>query len=101
MTRVGHMPCTGRRRILSPVTGYRGPQDRAPWWEEAACADTDPELFFPDRGEPWKAERARQVCNRCRVLNQCRDYAVAEGHLLGIWGGLTADERAKLRRARR
>ncbi|MFQ6144465.1 WhiB family transcriptional regulator [Streptomyces seoulensis] len=84
-----------RRAADSPVPG--------PWQADAACLCEDPELFFPV-GEAGPAlrqvEEAKAVCRRCPVLSQCLDWAVAHG-VLGVWGGLTDDERRTVsRRAR-
>ncbi|MEV1292752.1 WhiB family transcriptional regulator [Pseudonocardia sp. NPDC049635] len=88
-------------------------RDRAPgdthggdvgWRLGAACASTDPEVFFPTatRGRPLaRAEAAAlAVCAGCPVLAPCRVWAVAElAH--GVAGGLTEAERVALRRTGR
>ena len=71
------------------------------WREFAACREEDPELFFPIGTGPAadaQAERAKAVCRRCPVLEQCLTYALSSGQDAGIWGGLTEDERRALRR---
>ncbi len=71
------------------------------WLDLAACKDSDPELFFPERGEKAKAQAAKQVCAACQVQPQCRDLAVRaaqsreEDH--GIFGATTPYERSGLR----
>ena len=41
---------------------------------------------------------ALEVCAGCPVRRECADYAVAAGPRLGgVWGGLTAAERARIR----
>lgn len=66
------------------------------WKEQAACADTDPELFFPV-GTTGPAieqiETAKQICRLCTVREECLEYALAMNEQHGIWGGLTEDER--------
>ncbi|MFV9429029.1 WhiB family transcriptional regulator [Rhodococcus aetherivorans] len=37
---------------------------------------------------------AKDVCRRCPVLAACRDHALCTRELHGIWGGMTARERA-------
>lgn len=74
------------------------------WRERAACRDEDPELFFPvGAAGPAlaQAERAKAVCRRCPVIDQCLAWALAAGQDAGIWGGLTEQERRELRHARR
>ena len=63
----------------------------ARWREQAACRDTDLDVFFPERGE--SAGPARQVCARCPVRQPCLDYAISNRIAYGIWGGLTGRER--------
>lgn len=62
-----------------------------------------PELFFPedffdysDRAavETW----ARTLCGKCPVANLCLEYALTARETSGIWGGMTARERADLLR---
>lgn len=43
---------------------------------------------------------ARSLCLQCTHLIECRDWAV-ENEPHGLWGGLTANERKRLRRDRR
>jgi WhiB family redox-sensing transcriptional regulator len=59
-------------------------------WEAALCAETDPELFFPDAGQP--ARKALALCAACTVRAECR---AVFGPLLpiGVVGGTTARQR--------
>lgn len=66
------------------------------WRDDALCAEVDGDLFFPEKGEP--ATRARSICGRCLVSEECLAFALASNEREGIWGGLTARERAELRR---
>lgn len=71
------------------------------WMSKAACADTDPELFFPvGQAGPALADQAaaREICARCPVTYECREYAMEAGEAAGVWGGLTEEERARKRR---
>jgi WhiB family redox-sensing transcriptional regulator len=103
------------QRVISPLrTAHRQQQpipagaaaDVAPeagrgWLDLAACKDSDPELFFPERGQQAKATAAKQVCAGCQVQPQCRDLAVGaaasreEDH--GIFGATTPHQRSGLR----
>lgn len=65
------------------------------WYADARCIEADPEAFFPDKG--GTADPAVAVCRTCRVMDECRDYAVAEGFDLGVWGGTSSKERRHLR----
>lgn len=72
-----------------------------PWVEEALCAQADPDLWHPNRGEDDKTTRAKAVCEGCPVRAECLTYALDHHEEWGIWGGLTVKERQALRRRRR
>jgi len=67
-----------------------------PWQEEALCAQTDPEAFFPEKG--GSTREAKRVCGRCDVRGECLSYALAHDERFGIWGGLSERERRRLKR---
>ncbi len=74
-----------------------GPDARQPTWhDEALCAETDPEAFFPEKG--GSTREAKKVCIRCDVRPECLDYALAKDERFGIWGGLSERERRRLKR---
>jgi len=55
-------------------------------------------MFFHPESERGLAraervQRAKQVCNECPVLRQCRDHALTVQEPYGIWGGLDEGER--------
>ncbi len=64
------------------------------------CAETDPDLFFPEPGEGHLVKFAVAICNRCPIRNSCREQGI-RGNEPGIWGGTTENERRKMRRERR
>ncbi|MFF6992940.1 WhiB family transcriptional regulator [Streptomyces sp. NPDC010273] len=71
------------------------------WARRAACADEDPELFFPlsSTGPALRQERAaKRVCLHCPVIRQCLNWAMDSGQAHGVWGGTSERERAELRR---
>jgi WhiB family transcriptional regulator, redox-sensing transcriptional regulator len=74
------------------------------WRTRAACRDEDPELFFPV-GTGWLAQRqtgqAKAVCARCPVRAECLNWAMATRQSVGVWGGLSEDDRRASRRPRR
>lgn len=65
------------------------------WVERALCAETDPELFFPEKG--GSAREAKAVCDRCTVRAACAEWAVETNQRYGVWGGLTLTERRQVR----
>lgn len=68
-----------------------------PWVQDAACAQTDPELFFPTvGGDPNGVQVARDVCGRCPVADECLTFALRTEQRHGVWGGLTTRQRGEL-----
>ena len=66
-------------------------------WTSALCAQVDPELFFPEKGQP--SAPAKAVCAACPVTALCLETfgpLVAEG----VVGGLSAQERRAVQRGR-
>lgn len=66
------------------------------WSDRAACLAAEPEQFFPVGGAAaarWESVAAKQVCGRCDVVRECRDYALATRQPFGVWGGLDEEER--------
>lgn len=67
------------------------PPAHLPWMDDAACAQTDPDMFFPEKGGSTRA--AKRICGGCDVQETCLEYALATGQQEGIWGGLSVRER--------
>jgi WhiB family redox-sensing transcriptional regulator len=65
------------------------------WMRDALCHEYDRELFFPSRGS--SSAEAKRLCGRCLVQRECREYALADDTLVGVWGGTGSRERARLR----
>ncbi|HEX6522969.1 MAG TPA: WhiB family transcriptional regulator [Streptosporangiaceae bacterium] len=87
------------RDITTPLRPVRaGGTD---WRDDAACRNLDPDLFFPisTRGAALpQIQAATRVCRRCPVRLACLRWALETGQDAGIWGGLTEEERRRLRR---
>lgn len=66
------------------------------WQENALCAQTDPEAFFPEKG--GSTREAKRICMGCEVRDKCLEYALANDERFGIWGGLSERERRRLKR---
>lgn len=67
------------------------------WHEAALCAETDPEVFFPAKGQPPRV--ARGICARCEVRTDCLEDALRHNDIdYGIRGGLSPRERRALLR---
>ena len=69
---------------------------RADWMQYAECRGMDPELFHPTRGEV--SAHIKAVCHSCPVIVQCRQMALADHTLQGVWGGLSERQRREQRR---
>jgi len=70
--------------------------DTPEWQERALCQQTDPEAFFPEKGR--SPREAKRICARCEVTTECLAYALGHDERFGVWGGLSAGERRKLKR---
>lgn len=81
------------------------------WWEKAACAGADTDIFFPLGKKGRKKEDdsntpevIKLFCERCPVRSECFDEAMSvQGinrydKLYGIWGGTTEYTRRKIMR---
>jgi WhiB family redox-sensing transcriptional regulator len=103
-TRSGQAPLAERlaatqKRLASPPPPVgAGERD---WRLDAACAEVDPELFFPEPGQVPQAAQAKQVCAGCAVRGPCLEAALhgpqARDDHSGIFAGTTARQRVALR----
>ncbi|CAN5171015.1 hypothetical protein BH09ACT8_BH09ACT8_10270 [soil metagenome] len=77
-------------------------EDAWNWQLQGKCRGESPEIFFPDddaRSERRRNENiAKSICRQCPVLQQCRDHALSTPELHGVWGAMTASERARFGR---
>lgn len=74
-------------------------QDEA---DEIVPCTNDPEQFFPEQGGlgvRWN--EVKQMCGGCPIVNQCAEYGIKHEPYFGIWGGLSAYERAVIAGRRR
>jgi WhiB family transcriptional regulator, redox-sensing transcriptional regulator len=75
------------------------------WEEQAACQNTSLELWFGEE-RPFgvrkayrtkqQTEKAKAICARCPVLDDCRRWAMESGIPYGIVGAMTEVERQQL-----
>lgn len=70
------------------------------WWEDAACRTADADLFFTPEGvtkeQRRTAERrAKLICLRCPVRQDCLEAALEQEESYGVWGGMSARERKR------
>lgn len=65
------------------------------WQDMALCSEIgDLDLFYPEKGNP--TQRAKSICARCEVKDECLTWAIETREYWGVWGGLGEQERRKL-----
>lgn len=79
------------------------------WMSEGLCGQTDPDLFYPDKG--GSVREAKGICNGsplsrrgeprppCPVREHCLRYALDNDERYGIWGGVSERDRRRMRAA--
>jgi len=65
--------------------------EKQAWMNKAGCKGYPTEWWFPERGGVYKA--AKEICERCPVRQQCLDYSLTLPNVIGIWGGLSGNQR--------
>lgn len=84
---------------MSTVIQYRRAESRVWDWQLlGSCRGLESTVFFHPEGERGRARaarvrRAKRICERCPVLDLCRNYALTVGEPYGVWGGMSEDER--------
>lgn len=87
--------------VATPAAWPRPAWDQRAWRQSAACREADPSLFFPagtTTPELSSTDRAKAICARCPVREECLTFAVATNQEFGVWGGRDEDERRRIRR---
>lgn len=93
----------GSQDDLRQRLGLRSRDEQA-WATGAACRGLDPRIFYPETRAHDRAAalgRAKAVCFGCRVWRECLNYALDHDIDEGVWGGLSAEERAAAPRGTR
>jgi WhiB family redox-sensing transcriptional regulator len=68
------------------------------WKLDGLCAQIDPELWFPEKGE--RTRLAQRLCGQCSVQATCLEYALTNDERHGVWGGKSERQRQKMLGAR-
>jgi len=74
--------------------------------DQIPCSNA-PDLFFPDNTDPVNSaqiniQHAVRMCKEsCPIMNECATYAIRYDEEFGVWGGLTAAQRRRLRKVSR
>lgn len=71
------------------------PFTKEPWTRYGLCHGKTLE-FFPEKGDSIAG--AKGLCQRCPVRLKCLEYALRTNQRHGVWGGLSVQERRKIRR---
>ena len=73
---------------------------RPAWTRKAACRGWSTSLWFPERGDPDNGRTAKRICANCPVSAECLADAqeFTDNAALGIWGGLSSQQRRRARR---
>jgi hypothetical protein len=98
---LGERLAATRQQLASPPPPVGRSDGERDWRLDAACAEVEPELFFPETGRVPQAALAKQVCAGCAVRGPCLQAALhgpqARDDHSGIFAGTTARERVRLR----
>lgn len=92
------------RRHLQWSEGAAGPvlafADRGElaWQARALCAEIGGDHWFP--GKHDSTAPAKLICARCEVKAECLAYALDHKIRHGVWGGMSKNQRRRLRAAR-
>lgn len=84
----------GSNRHIGVMNG----REDVSWKTQGRCAEVDPDLFFPEKGE--SSNGAKLVCRGCEVQEQCLAYAMKHGIRWGVWGGTSERQRQRMRSQR-
>ena len=89
--------------MSNPVAGLEPVIELWEWQTQALCREASPDMFFHPEGERGPSrvtrdERAKALCARCPVLQECRTHALTVREPYGVWGGLTEQEREEIYR---
>jgi hypothetical protein len=60
-----------------------------------------PDIYFVDEDVPGflvLMKYAKSLCSDCPVRNLCGDYAITNGEVHGVWGGMNPADRKTIRR---
>lgn len=81
---------------------------RGPWeYEEPNCAEVGVDIFFNiDKDDPRASQLnqheyalAKKICDACDHKFECAEWGV-ENELHGMWGGLTPQDRNRIRKSK-
>ena len=68
------------------------------WRGDGACRWYPTDWWFPVSEQASAV--ALDICETCPVLLECMDYGLAHPSLHGVWGGLSENQRHRIRRGK-
>lgn len=68
------------------------------WTVDALCIEIPGDIWFPNESERHLGIQAQRICRTCPVQNTCLQHALDHDIPHGIFGGLTAAERRRIRK---
>jgi len=76
------------------------------WQSMAACRGMDTAIFYHPENErgPTRHRRdweAKRICQRCRVVGPCLQWALETREPYGVWGGMSVEERQAMQSGQR
>lgn len=74
-------------------------EEEEDWYKDAVCAQTDPEMFFPQDDFGYTPKLALKICQTCPVRAKCLETALNNREEYGVWGGMIASKRIKMLRS--
>ena len=72
---------------------FRLQEEDREWMREGACRHRQDLDFFPENPRHPDVAEVVAVCNACVVSDKCLQYALKNGEMYGVWGGLLPHER--------
>ena len=72
--------------------------ERPNWQARAACRHIDVAHLDWFSDHPAQQAAAIRICNTCPVRDECLHAAIVAGDRFGIFGGVTARDRARIRK---
>lgn len=70
------------------------------WMDDGDCREIGWELFFAEGKGTSESKTAKKICEACPVVWTCREYALSDKEIDGVWGATTLRDRQRIRRER-
>jgi WhiB family redox-sensing transcriptional regulator len=79
-----------------PRTDFIACFAQPPWSGDALCREYPGFKWV----SPKASARARAICQRCLVRDECLAVGLSDPDLTGVWGGTSDQERRRIRASR-